>query len=304
MAIRKKVSEGPKRDQEMLGRLLLDELTVGGDALDRAFFYRLSSGISETQLASLRESVKEQAERFYENVQKEHVALGGNLDGKEWQKTEKFIQKSLDSWFSPWTRLAGRMEEEIGLRVDLDEKSLSDILLGFSRLEEYRPYLDREFKGFVSNRCFDLGFDYSKMAPELRTPDLLKKWESDYPYLLESKEWDLLSMAYKAGSPGKMNLQEKPAESNGYIGGETCWSRYLNVVNGPTLPDGKVTGLGQIDYKDCTNAFVVFDGNARAMFFEGLPREQKKAVLERVFDTVKYVHKKPLERKTVSRLKI
>lgn len=293
----------PMGEVKQLERLLVDELTVGGDTLDRAFFYQLSSGMSAEELASLRESVKERVEKFYLNVVKEHVALGGNFDGKEWRKTEIFIQKSLDSWFSPWTRLAGRMEEEIGLQVDLDEKRLSDILLSFIHLEEYKPYLDREFKGFVSNRCFDLGFDYSKMAPELRTPDLLKKWESDYPYLLESKEWDLLSMAYKAGSPGKMNLQEKPAESNGYIGGETCWSRYLNVVNGPTLPDGKVTGLGQIDYKDCTNAFVVLDGNARAMFFYGLPSEQKKAVLERVFDTVKYAEKNSLGRKKVTGLK-
>lgn len=287
----------PMGEVKQLERLLVDELTVGGDTLDRAFFYQLSSGMSETQLASLRESVKEKAERFYENVQKEHVALGGNLDGKEWQKTEKFIQKSLDSWFSPWTRLAGRMEEEIGLQVDLDEKRLSDILLSFIHLEEYKPYLDREFKGFVSNRCFDLGFDYSKMASELRTPDLLKKWESDYPYLLESKEWDLLSMAYKAGSPGKMNLQEKPAESNGYIGGETSWSRYLNLSYGPTLTEGKVTGLGQIDYKDCTNTFVILDNGKKALFFDGLTNMQKRSVLERVYDTVKYVEKNSLGRK-------
>ena len=297
MAIRKKVSEGPKLDQELLGRLLVDELTVGGDALDRAFFFRLSSGMSETQLASLRESVREQAERFYENVQKEHVSLGGNLDGKEWRKTEIFIQKSLDSWFSPWTRLAGRMEEEIGLQVDLDEKRLSDILFSFIHLEEYKPYLDREFKGFVSNRCFDLRFDYSKMAPELRTPELLNKWENDFPYLLESKEWELLSMAYKAGSPCKMNLQKKPSASNGYIGGETSWSRYLNLSYGPTLTEGKVTGLGQIDYKDCTNAFVVLDNGKKALFFDGLTNMQKRSVLERVYDTVKYVEKNSLGRK-------
>lgn len=293
----------PIGEVKQLERLLVDELTVGGDALDRAFFYRLSSGMSETQLASLRESVKEKAERFYENVQKEHVALGGNLNGKEWQRTENFIQKSLDSWFSPWTRLAGRMEEEIGLRVDLDEKSLSDILLGFSRLEEYRPYLDREFKGFVSNRCFDMGLDYFKMAPELRTLDLLKKWESDYPYLLESKEWDLLSMAYNAGTRRTVLLQEKPELANGFIGGETLFNRYLPVRLGPTLQEGKVTAIGQIDYKDCTNVFVVLDGNARARFFDGLPREQKKAVLERVFDTVKYAEKNSLGRKKVSGLK-
>ena len=39
------------------------------------------------------------------------------------------------------------------------------------------------------------------------------------------------------------------------------------------------------------------------MFFDGLPREQKKAVLERVFDTVKYAEKNSLGRKKVSGLK-
>ena len=298
MAIRK-----PQNMSE-IERLLVDALTVGGEALDRAHFFALTKEMSDTDLASFRASVKDRVLRFYEGVQKEHVSLGGELKPGEWKKTERFVERELNHWFGPWNRLAGKIEYDIEaymIRLGgelLDERSLSSILLGYSRLDEYKPYLEKEFKGFVSNKCLDYSLDYSKMAPELRTGDLMKKWESDYPYLLESKEWDLLSMAYNAGTRRTVLLQEKPEPSNGYIGGETRFTRYLPVVLGPTLPQGKVTAVGQIDYKDCTNAFVVLDGNARAMFFEELPREQKKVVLERVYDTVKYALKKPLERRT------
>ncbi len=139
----------------------------------------------------------------------------------------------------------------------------------------------------------------SERGVELRTPELLNQWEKDSPYLMESKEWDILSMAYKAGKSCKMTLQEEPALSNGFIGGDTSWSSFLNVVHGPVLEDGKVTGLGQIDYKDCTNTFVVLDGDRKAVFFEGLSKQQKQSVLERVFDTVKYSKKYQLKNKPV-----
>ena len=304
MAIRK-----PQNMSE-IERLLVDEMTVGGEALDRALFFALTKEMSARDLASVRASVKERVLRFYEGVQKEHVSLGGEFKPADWRKTARFVERELHYWFSPWNRLAGKIEYDIQAHMTrlggelLDERSLSSILLGYSRLEEYKPYLDREFKGFVSNRCLDYSLDYSKMAPELRTGDLLKKWESDYPYLLESKEWDVLSMAYKAGTRRTVLLQEKPELSNGFIGGETLFNRYLPVVLGPTLPQGKVTAVGQIDYKDCTNAFVVLDDNAKVLPFDSLSRQQKHAVLERVYDTVKYALKKPLERRTGTGVKM
>lgn len=266
--------------------------------------------MSSDELVNLQVAVRERVERFYRGAIEEHVELGGALSDDHGKKTERFIEGSLKHWFSPWTRLAGQMEYDIDAHMTrlggetLDEKSLSSILLGYSRLDEYKPYLEKEFKGFVSNRCFDYGLDYSKMAPELRTPDLLKKWESDYPYLIESKEWDLLSMAYNAGVPSRMELKERPDYSNGFIGGGTSWSRYLHLVHGPTLPQGRVTGLGQIDYKDCTNAFVIFDTDKKAVFFDTLTTQQKHAVLERVFDTVKYSKKNPVKSKLSTGLKI
>lgn len=283
-----------------LARLLVDELTEEPFTLDRGLFYSLSRDMSGKELAALRQVVGQRARRFYEGLMTDHTERGVDIPPPtdEWQITERFIEKELDHWFRPWTRLAGAIEYDIDAHMTrlgggeiLDERSLSSILLGYSRLEEYKPYLEREFKGFVSNKCLDYGLDYSKMSPELRTPDLLKKWETDYPYLMESKEWDLLSMAYRAGVRRTVTLKEKPDLGNGFIGGETLFNRYLPIVLGPTLPEGKVTGLGQIDYKDCTNAFVVLDGDRKAVFFDGLSKQQKHSVLERVFDTLKYSKK-------------
>lgn len=306
MAIKKNPNKAGLSERGIeLVRYLVDDLTIGPDVLDRAFFYNLSSGLSKSELVKVRSSVRERALRFYEDVQKEHVSLGGELEAGEWQNTERFVEKMLNHWFNPWTRLAGAIESEIDYRKlslspeQFDEKTLSSVLMKYSRLDEYKPYLDREFKGFVSNKCLDYGLDYSMMAPELRTPELLKKWEEDYPYLMESKEWDILSMAYKAGGPRKMTLQEEPDLSNGFIGGDTSWSSFLNVVHGPVLKDGKVTGLGQIDYKDCTNTFVILDGDRKAVFFDGLSKQQKHSVLERVFDTLKYSKKYQLKNKSV-----
>ena len=297
----KKTSNQPVTNETRLENLLFAELTVGGDVLDRALFYSLSKGLDDEQLSALKERVRERVEGFYAGVRKEHIALGGNLQEGEPEKTSRFIDRSLRSWFRPWTRLAGSIESTIDWNryergVEVNEKLLKSIFEAYSKEEAYKPYLEKEFKGFVSNKCFENGLDYLKMPERLRSPELDKKWRKEYPYFLESMEWDIMGMAYKMGTKRDMVLKEEEAFENGYIGGKVSWSSFLEIPNGPVFGGGraagKVTGVGQIDYKDCTNCFVVFNGNERAVNIYELSRVQRSSVLERVFSMNKYAEKK------------
>lgn len=296
MAINKKYGEGLTDSCNKLVRCLVDELTHVEDVLDRATFYKLSMGLSETELINVRTTVKKQVLNYYEKVT--------NLPASE--TTIRLLERELKHWFRPWTRLAGAIENEIDNRMSvrlsseqLDEKFLSSVLLNYLQCEEYKPYLDREFKGFVSNKCLEFGLDYSKMNPTLIKPGILSIWERDFPYLMDSKEWDILSMAYNAGNHCKMQLLEKPVLSNGFIGDKVSWNSFLKVPLGPTFEVGKVTGLGQIDYQGCTNVFVIIGNSKKALPFDVLSKKQKHLVLERVFDAVRFSKCNELEKMVV-----
>ena len=270
--------------RESVFTLLLNEVTVGGDVLDRATFWHLTQDFSIRDLENLRSDVERAAVRYYDGIP-------GNT-GKEKERTDRFVRKTVGSWFRPWTRLAGRIEDTIDrVRLDgkgpFDEESLAGICLAFSSREDYAPFLDREMKGFVLNRCTDLGLDYMKMPSGLRYPEGERVFLNDFPYLTESKDFDLLTAAYNMGLSCTMDLAEAPSAANGYIGGEVRWTRFL-PLEGLTVGGWKVAGMGQIDYKDCTNAFVVLGDNEKAVPFYALPKEQRQAVLERVFVKERY----------------
>lgn len=184
-----------------------------------------------------------------------------------------------------WTWLAGRIEFAMESREkdsgkNLDEAMFSSIVGEFARLEEYAPYLERELKGFVFNKCVDRKLDYMKLRGELKTPGLVKKFLKEYPFCVEAKEWDMLSMAYNMGTKAVIRLQDEKSLENGYIGGEVRFSRYTPVTGGPVIPDGKVTGIGQIDYKDCTNVFAIIDSNRKAVAWYGMTEYQRRSILE------------------------
>ena len=266
-----------------LENILVGEMTMGMVVLDRAYFYRLTKDMSQEQLDALRTRVAERVEDFYRKVYEELT----------YEKERKAMEKELNSWFRPWTRLAGRIEFVIESREmdpgkNLDEVMLSSIVGEFARLEEYAPYREKELKEFTFNRCVDRKLDYTKLPEELKTPDLEKKFLEECPFCVEAKEWDMLSMAYNMGTKAVIRLQEEESPENGYIGGEVGFSRYTPVIGGPVIPDGKVTGIGQIDYKDCTNAFAIIDSNRKAVPWYDMKEYQRRSVLECVETSRKF----------------
>lgn len=266
-----------------LQKYLIEELTVGSDRLDRVVFYQETKGMGDSELEALKERVRKRVMDFYTGLSQRHEPWHGFIagdDGKvDLERTRRFVDKGLESWFRPWTRLAGRMDAELE-SAPCSEERLSSVCESFSAMPEYAPFLQREMKGYVHNRCVDMHLDYMKVSPGLRTPDLEKSFLENHPYLCEQKEWDLLGVAYKLGRPAIVKLEQEPSLANGYIGAETSFSRFLTIVGGPVFPQGKVTGLGQIDYKDCTNAFVLFDSEKKCVGFYDLSPVQRKMVLE------------------------
>lgn len=204
-----------------------------------------------------------------------------------------------------WASLSGKLDRAISWNEDrgsvIDEKLLSSVLLAASRQDEFKPYLESSFKDYVSAECLGRRLDYLKMPQELRSPDLEMLWRREYPYLLEEKEFDLLGRAYQMGSPRRVTLQEAEGPGNSYIGGDVSWSRFLEFPSGPVVGGGRVTGIGLIDYKDCTNAYVVFEGNRNAVDVFRLRKAERSSVLECVFELAT-ARKKPLFKKTQPRL--
>lgn len=176
--------------------LLVQEIIKGGDVLDRATFYRLSQNFSEPIINSLQKSVSAMAKDHYSRVRSE-ISSKGRFDiGGYAALDNKFVDRQVKSWFRPWTRLAGRMENEIDIaRWDREEINcepfypgdLSAVLDSFSKLPEYQPYLDREFKDFVANICEKYGFDYLKMPERFRDADSEKTWKKNHPVKKSSR---------------------------------------------------------------------------------------------------------------------
>lgn len=304
MAIKKdNKRDGAKSPSRQLEDLLVGELTVGGDVLDRGLFYRLTEGMSEEQLGKIRETVKVKAESFYRRIREAESRLEPSNVGVpriDLDRELRFIDKALHTWFRPWTRLAGRMDEALdnamkdGFSI-LDEKLLGKVLEPFLGIPEYRKYLDKEMKGYVYNRCAEWNLDYTQLPDSLKSQDMEDKFRLDFPFCVADMEWDLLSLAYNMGTPCVMNIEEKPGVSNGYIGGKTKFDRYLGIVCGPISSHGKLTGIGQINYKDCTNAFVLVDFNQKAVSFYELSPFLQRSVLESVWNSYRFADKKKQE---------
>lgn len=275
MAIKKDFGTSRSLQQD-----LIEELTVGGDRLDRAIFYRETKGMSDSELNALKERVRMRVMDFYTGLSERNEPWHEDMRGLiDLERTRRFVDKGLESWFRPWTRLAGRMDEELE-SAPYSEERLSSVCEFFSAMPEYAPFLQREMKGYVHNRCVDMYLDYMKVSPGLRTPDLEKSFLENHPYLCEQKERDLLGVAYKLGRPAIIKLEQEASPANGYIGAETSFSRFITIVGGPVFPQGMVTGLGQIDCKNGTNAFVLFDSVKKCVGFNELSSYQRKRVLE------------------------
>lgn len=100
--------------------------------------------------------------------------------------------------------------------------------------------------------------------------------------IYDENEWYLLGRSYLMGHRKEMELRERPCPDNDFIGGKTEWSRFNEIKDGPRLGDGTVTGIGHIDYKDCTNTYLVIDGDRKAVSIYDTDRFSRSVVLGRV----------------------
>ena len=271
-----------KKRSNYIEETLAYDIITGSESFDRGRFFLVTAGYNEKALRKLEERVKGRALEYY---------AGECRTDAEFEAKRGFVERLLKSWFRPWNRLAGRMDcglddyfERHGKRVD--EKAFADFLLSYVSLPEYKPYLDREFKGYVYNKCVECYLDYTVLPEGLRTPELTEKFKVDYPFCMEGGERRFLDIAYNMGKKHDVVLDEAPSVKNGYVGGVMSWSRYVKFF-GPEVDGGWVSGLGFIDYKDCTNVYVVSssvsNGATRAVAFDSYSLTDKRRVLERVF---------------------
>ena len=289
----------PKIRAKELEDLLVMDLTVGGDVLNNEYFYVLSKDLSQKDMDDVRERAATRINDFYKGLQAEgHIKELPEIDG------------DLDSWFRPFTRLSGELEFALGELKDVDEDKLTSVVLSFARREDFAPYLQEELPKYIMLLCWQRQLDYTKLPGPMKTEECERHYIEHYPEYVEKMEWPLFNKAYNKGKRTKMTLSEAPNIDNGYIGGEITWSRYLPlaapnsfgvVLSSPNIT-GQVKGIGFIDYKDCTNTYVVLEygaGKQRAVGFYDLDKNQRKAVLYRVNYLTK--DKKAAEKKDVKK---
>lgn len=289
----------------LLESLLVEEITIGSDVLDRSYFYEITMGMSDELLNSIKSNVKKRVET--ENRQYDDNNFI-RRSPEELAKERRLVEGQLHGWFRPWTRLAGRIDHEVESMTTsvngtgIDEKAFSEVCLKFRDLPEYQPFLDREFAGYIVNRCKEFKLDYTRLPESLKTLDLEVKFMNDFPYLMESKEWEILSLAYEMGSPRVVILKEEPSPMNGYIGGEIKFSRYLDIRKDIYTNEGKITALGYLDFKDCTNVYAIIENGLKAISIHELRPYVGRSILEYVHDINKYRQDQNLTREERRRM--
>lgn len=159
--------------------LLVGELTTGNDVLDREFFYMLTEGKTQQQMNELKEEVTKDVMNFYDGVAK----LEGTSP-EENSRTQKFIQRDIDHWFSPWNLQGGKMDHELNdmLNAIADGKLSQDSLkwsvaaIAINNANEH-PEFKRNIAGWVKNRCEEQGISLSELPKPVRKkfPELFKK---------------------------------------------------------------------------------------------------------------------------------
>ena len=259
-----------------IGRLMVDELTVGGDVVDRSTVYAYTKDYTREQLESLREDVNTVTMDFYKSLGSVSKVTDETLS-----RDQRWVERMLHSWLGPWGRFAGRMEYEMendirdNQRV-IDEKYLTSVMDKYLNSPEAVPFSDRKFCGFAYNRCVEYGLDYTQLPERYLNEASVKAFRADYPYLVESEHETLLRQMRAMTSLRPDGFREYQFPREFTLQGESV-TKFLTY----RLPEEKR------DYD-----YIVFkqrDVDGPMMHpISDLPKNERIAVMERINDAVKY----------------
>ena len=202
--------------------LLFDDLTVGGDVLDRSMFYIATRNMNEEQIQSLHDSVKEKVIAYYAGV--DNDAPNADMD-----KIEALTEKLLHSWFRPWTRLAGRLEYHLD---KIQESEAGPVTLQHIEAEArsamanpaYAPYIDKNLLGWILNRCVDYGLDYTMIPKDLQYEGAAENFRKEFPEYLTKPSKEAQSSLpedfysnFRDTMYGSEVISAQPIESTDYV---------------------------------------------------------------------------------------
>lgn len=263
--------------------LLVNELTVGGDVLDRAYFWELTKVLNDRRMESLKERVRVRVADFYSGVNE----LEGRGPGLR-DSDVSFIDRSLDSWFSKWSLAAGRMDSLLGEPGD-DLYAFRDRMVNIVRdaLKDpnLKAYHKTEIPGWLYFRSGEASFNYMSLPDDVRSPEFEAKFKKEgLPFDAMDLESDLLSAAYTMGRAYQDVIQ--PGECRGLEG--DVWSRAFDLDGNHQLDGKRIMGLRFIDFEDCTNVHVKFaeadSQKEQLMYYDELPSTVKSSLMEEIFN--------------------
>lgn len=151
---------------ENVSRVILEDIYLDDDSLDRASFYRMTKGYGDGELDDLRKRVRSGSEAFY----KERYE-SGCVDRRVVEEELAYNRRNLDILFSDWNRLAGRLDWRLNNLAAHDGKVNAALIVEVARWAmnepSYVPYRERELRGWVAG-AFRLFGEKSELIP----PDL------------------------------------------------------------------------------------------------------------------------------------
>ncbi len=171
--------------------LLVDDLTVGGDVLDRAMMYMFTRDMNREALDALQGRVRGRVLKFYEGLRD-----AGHISETDFGRDVKvFVDKGVRNWFADWTLFAGRMEYQLdelkmkeGRLTPITHKDVEAVAEKALASPDCKPeWKDNNVLGWVRNRCVDESLDYTQVKPSLQYAGGLESFRRDYPELVREK---------------------------------------------------------------------------------------------------------------------
>lgn len=200
--------------------LLFTETTVGGDVLDRAFFYELTEGWSPEALEALKERVTARVQDFYRGV--------ASVQGTGPAETARDVESAarhVGMWFTEGSRLGGMLDSALEGFVrergaaNVTPEELSSFVDGFRERPQFASHSER-LVGWMYNRCREYGWDYTRVSDPYRTVDQVQLFIDGYPYLVEERRRDFASfMVGRLGSSIPEGVELRFADGDLFLQG-------------------------------------------------------------------------------------